>query len=166
MLKDVSESSQSLSLPLVSLPGDHPCKDCGHCCTYVAVEIDDPTSFKDYDNIYWYLCHRNISVYIDWEGDWFIEFQTLCEHLTEARTCRAYEERPRVCSDFSWDECEKTTGERAWRYQFHTPEDLLGFLRKRRPRAFERYRSMHEKLVRERLQRSPRSKLRKARAAV
>ena len=136
-----------IELPLASLPGVHPCSECGHCCTYVSVEIDNPSTFGDYDNAHWYLTHRGVSVYIDWEGDWFIEFETVCEHLTEARTCGIYEERPKICSDFSWDECEKTTKEAAWKYRFTTPDELLVFMREKRPRNYERYMKEREKLI-------------------
>jgi len=120
-----SGAAGDLELPLVALPTSHPCHECGKCCHYIAVEIDRPTAFRDYENIYWYLTHRNVCVYIDWEGDWFIEFATPCDHLTEAKTCGVYEERPKICSEFSWDECEETTQERAWKYRltsFPAPE--------------------------------------------
>ncbi len=136
-----------MELPLVNLPGAHPCSECGHCCTYVSVEIDNPSTFGDYDNVYWYLTHRAVSVYVDWEGDWFIEFETVCEHLSEARTCGIYEERPKICSDFSWNECEKTTNEPAWKHRFTTPDELLAFMREKRPRNYERYTVEREKLA-------------------
>src|SRR5262249_19164493 len=54
----VSESRRPapvLELPLVSLPSLHPCADCGACCSYVATQIDDPSTFQQYENIHWYL---------------------------------------------------------------------------------------------------------------
>jgi uncharacterized protein len=129
----------SLLLPLIDLPTSHPCHKCGECCHYVAVEIDDPSSFTDYDNIFWYLTHRGICVYIDWEGAWFIEFATPCESLTPQGTCGIYEERPKICSDFSWNECERSTKERAWKHRFDTPDELFLWVKERRPRSFERY---------------------------
>ena len=139
-----------MELPLANLPGAHPCNECGHCCTYVSVEIDNPSTFGDYDNAYWYLTHRGVSVYVDWEGDWFIEFETVCEHLSEARTCGIYEARPKICSDFSWDECEKTTSESAWKYRFTTPDELLAFMQEKRPRNYERYMKERDKLIEKR----------------
>jgi len=132
------------------LPTVHPCAECGHCCTYVSVEIDNPSVFKDYDNIYWYLTHRGVSVYICWEGDWFIEFETVCEHLSEARTCGIYEDRPGICSEFSWDECEKTTNEPAWKHRFTKPDELIAFMKEKRPRNYERYMKQREKMMRKR----------------
>ena len=126
------------------------CTECGACCAYVAVEIDNPSSFDDYDHIHWYLTHRGVSVYIDWEGDWFIEFETVCEHLAESRTCGIYEDRPGICSEFSWDECEKTTSEPAWKYRFTKPDELLAFMKQKRPRNYERYMKQREKMMRKR----------------
>ena len=82
--------SDAMEVPLAELPESHPCNDCGVCCDYVAVEIDPPTSFKDYENIHWYLVHRDITVYIDWEGDWFIEFMSPCENQTASKTCEIW----------------------------------------------------------------------------
>ena len=56
-----------LELPLIQLPGSHPCHGCGDCCRYIAIEIDNPTSYADHDHLYWYLSHRDVSVYVDWE---------------------------------------------------------------------------------------------------
>ena len=60
-----AQPETTMELPLADLPGSHPCAGCAACCTYVAVEIDNPSSFDDYDHIYWYLTHRDVSVYID-----------------------------------------------------------------------------------------------------
>jgi Fe-S-cluster containining protein len=139
-----------LELPLITLPGAHPCHACGQCCTYVAVQIDSPTSFEDYENIFWYTAHRGVSVYIDWEGDWYIEFETVCEHLTAERTCAVYAERPKMCSDFSPDECEVTTKERAWKYRFETPERFFEWLERKRPASFARYLKRRRQLLRKR----------------
>jgi Fe-S-cluster containining protein len=136
---ELKAGDQLLELPLLELPSVHPCHACGACCHYVAVEIDNPTAFKDYDNIHWYLTHRAVSVYVDWEGDWFIEFETVCEHLTNNGTCGIYEDRPHMCSDFSWEECEKTTQERAWKYRFQTQDEFVIWHREKRPKSFARY---------------------------
>jgi hypothetical protein len=143
-------SLRPLELPLVELPRAHPCHACGQCCTYVAVQIDSPTAFDDYENIYWYIAHRGVSVYVDWEGDWYIEFATVCEHLTPERTCGAYAQRPKMCSEFSSDECEVTTKERAWKVRFQTPDEFYGWFREKRPASFARYMKRRRQLLRKR----------------
>ena len=34
----------ALELPLLDLPGSHPCHECGECCHYIAIEIDNPSA--------------------------------------------------------------------------------------------------------------------------
>ena len=43
---------------------DHPCFECVQCCTYVAIEIDTPTTMKEYDYIVWYLYHQGVSIFV------------------------------------------------------------------------------------------------------
>jgi Fe-S-cluster containining protein len=136
-----------LELPLVRLPSEHPCASCGDCCRYLAVEIDPPTNHTDYDHIYWYLTHRGVSVYIDWEGDWYVEFQTVCEHLTEESTCGIYRERPEICSEFEWDSCERATKESAAKVHFHTPKEFFVWMEEKRPRAWAKLQKHREKLL-------------------
>ena len=143
-----------LELALVDLPSAHPCYGCAACCRYVAVEIDAPTVPRDYDQIHWYLTHRDVSVYIDWEGDWYVEFTTRCEHLTEAAACGIYRERPELCSDFSAETCEKTTGEPAHRVLFTSHAQFLEWFQVKRPRSFERYMNFRRALLEKRGQES------------
>jgi len=148
--EDQAIEELKLELPLLDLPSTHPCHGCGECCNYVAVEIDNPSGFREYDNIFWYLTHRNISVYVDWEGDWFIEFESPCEDMTAGKTCGIYEDRPHMCSSFSWNECEKATQERAWKYRFETPKEFFAWAEAKRPRQFERYKQRRDKMLAER----------------
>ncbi len=150
MSEDAEARARSLELPLAQLPGAHPCAGCGACCTYVATQIDDPTTFKDYENLFWYLSHENVAVYIDWEGDWYLEFQTRCKNLTDAKTCSIYVDRPLVCSEFSFTDCEKNSGEPAAKHHFGSYEDLLGFMQTKRPKAFARYARKRRELLKAR----------------
>ena len=93
-------------------------------------------------------------MYIDWEGDWFIEFTARCRHLTAENTCGIYEERPKICSDFSWDECEVSTKERAWKYRFDSYPDFLKWLEERRPKSYEKYVRARRQLIRKRQQKA------------
>jgi hypothetical protein len=136
-----------LELPVLKLSSAHPCANCGQCCTYIATQIDNPSAFKDYENIYWYLTHENVAVYIDFEGDWYLEFRTRCRHLTEAATCGIYADRPRVCSEFSFEECERTTKEPAYKYLFESYQHLLDFMRVKRPKAFASYMKKRRELL-------------------
>jgi hypothetical protein len=142
-----------LELPLVQLPSAHPCHDCAQCCRYVATEIDDPSSFRDYENIVWYLAHRDVSVYIDHDGDWYIEFRTVCRHLAPSGTCEIYAERPQICEEYSFEECEVTMREPGHRVRFESQQQLLDWLRVKRPKAFQRYARRRRELLRRRSRR-------------
>lgn len=87
-------------------PAGKDCFSCnGACCRYVVVEIDKPEELVDFDEIKWYVAHKNINVFVDEEGDWHIEFITPCEYLGEDNLCKIYEKRPQICRDFSVEDC-------------------------------------------------------------
>jgi Fe-S-cluster containining protein len=94
-------------LPVIQKTSDHPCFECAKCCSYVAVEIDSPTTNAEYDQIVWYLYHENVEVFVDWEDAWHVLFRTRCEKLTSAGMCGVYERRPAICKDFDWRACEQ-----------------------------------------------------------
>ncbi|MBD3419863.1 MAG: YkgJ family cysteine cluster protein [Chitinivibrionales bacterium] len=77
------------------------CKKCtALCCRHVALNIEKPTTKQDYDNIRWYLMHKNVHVSIDHENEWLLEFVTDCEYLGPRNECTNYENRPKVCRDY------------------------------------------------------------------
>lgn len=83
-------------LPSPAISSD--CADCdGHCCKYVAVQLDRPRAKRDYDHIRWFLMHANVAVYIDRYRRWFVEFQTPCRELQPDNKCGRYAERPDIC---------------------------------------------------------------------
>jgi len=51
----------------------NPCLGCSNCCEYIATQIDRPTTIRDFDQIIWYLIHKDVWVYIDEENDWYIQ---------------------------------------------------------------------------------------------
>lgn len=82
-----------------------PCERCdAACCRYVATEIDTPTGKRDYDHIRWYLLHHGVSVFIDHEDRWFLEFDAVCEQLQPSNRCGIYDERPRICQQHGDDD--------------------------------------------------------------
>ncbi|MFI5319399.1 MAG: YkgJ family cysteine cluster protein [Myxococcota bacterium] len=130
-------------LPVIQKDSDHPCFECAKCCTYVAIEIENPSTNAEYDQIVWYLYHQGVEIFVDWESAWHVLFRTRCENLTSAGMCGVYDQRPAICKDFDWRECE----------QRFTPEDgspdkhawvsageFIAWFEKQRPRAFARYR--------------------------
>jgi len=129
-------------LPVLSKQPDHPCFQCAKCCKYMSVEIDAPRTMRDYDHIIWYLYHDRVAVFVDWESDWFVLFQTPCEHLNAQGMCGVYEKRPAICKDFDWRECENhMTAEDgpADKWLFESADDFMAWLKKQRPKAHQRF---------------------------
>jgi len=83
------------------------CAGCSKCCEYVALEIDKPEDQEDFDQIKWFLLHKNVWIFIDHDNSWNIQFNTPCEKLTEEKLCGIYETRPQICRDYSNESCEK-----------------------------------------------------------
>ncbi|MBU2052776.1 MAG: YkgJ family cysteine cluster protein [Nanoarchaeota archaeon] len=82
------------------------CKSCeGDCCKYIAIEIDVPETKEDFENIKWFVCHENVNVYVNEEGEWYVEFITPCEFLGENNKCKIYDKRPKICRGYNHDEC-------------------------------------------------------------
>ena len=85
----------------------NPCKDCVKCCSYVAIELDDPEDDDDWNHIRWYLVHKDVWVFVDHDDSWNIQFNTPCEKLDEHGWCKIYETRPQICKEYKSDNCEK-----------------------------------------------------------
>jgi len=93
------------------------CEDCpAICCKYVTVKIDKPGNQDDFDNIKWYVAHKNVFVYEDHDGDWYVEFKTECEFLDDNK-CSIHPKNennkhdfisPDVCQVHDADDCEFT----------------------------------------------------------
>lgn len=97
-------SGLTYELPIVKGdPDEPPCHLCpGICCSYIAVEIDKPSSKTEFEQIRWYLMHEKIHVFVD-EGEWFLQVWNHCENLQPDNTCRIYETRPEICREYGTD---------------------------------------------------------------
>jgi len=114
----------------MKIPDNKTCENCkGDCCRYVAIEIDTPESLKDFEDIKWYVMHKNVQVYIEEDGTWNIEFLTPCEHLDENNLCIAYEKRPEICRKYMHDECT-FHNEYNEIFSFKTLEDVERYIEK------------------------------------
>lgn len=113
-------------------PASLPCIECrAKCCRYVGVEIDEPTSKRDYETICWYLLHQQVQVYVDHEDDWFVEFQTECEALQPDLGCGIYLDRPQLCREHGWPagSCEFYSDPH--QFLFRTPREFEIYLEER-----------------------------------
>ena len=107
-------------------PGESLCDYCtAKCCKYFALPIDVPTTRRDFDYIRWYLLHDQATVFTE-EGDWYLMVHTTCKHLQSDNRCGIYDDRPRICRQYSTDECEY---EDDWTYEryFETSEQVAEY---------------------------------------
>ena len=98
------------------------CDKCsGLCCRYFALPIETPEDRGDYDDIRWYLCHKDISVFVE-DGDWYLNIKNRCRHLSEKDySCRIYKKRPRICRQYRHRTCDLVEGE--YDHELHFTSD-------------------------------------------
>ncbi|HET6336353.1 MAG TPA: YkgJ family cysteine cluster protein [Polyangiales bacterium] len=109
------------------------CAQCGLCCTYVAIEVDGPTTVKRATELLWYLYHQGVSLYLN-DDDWMVQFETTCRYLTADRRCGVYATRPHICREFSEKECEVNTGDDG--QTFYDATAFVAYLKQARPRVY------------------------------
>lgn len=98
----------------------NPCNGCSKCCEYIAMEIDEPEDRKDFQQIRWFLAHKDVWIFLDHDDSWNIQFNTDCEKLEDhevvqgeeakvgiQRWCGIYDGRPDICIDHSSENCDK-----------------------------------------------------------
>lgn len=100
------------------------------CCRYIALPIDNPESVKDYDNIRWYLVHENVVVFIE-DKQWYVGFFTRCKHLQPDNRCGIYAIRPRICRQYTTDNCDWHGGEYNYEELFTSAEQLRAYAEKK-----------------------------------
>jgi uncharacterized protein len=109
------------------------CEHCtAACCRYVALPIDTPETFADFEDLRWYLIHEHTSIFVE-DGDWYISFQTACRHLQSDHACGIYETRPRICRAYSTEDCDYHSGDYNWAHHFTCAEHLDEYLREHPP---------------------------------
>lgn len=107
------------------------CKQCGGCCNHVAIELDKPTSKDDYHTIMWFLVHKNVKVWVNDEGEWYLEFLTNCKWYSK-KGCKKYKKRPKMCRDYCSSECVKNGSGKAEKDSFTTRDQFIRFLKKKK----------------------------------
>ncbi len=119
-----------------------PCEACGgKCCEYIAIEIDKPTTKTDYDHIRWYLLHKKVNVFIDYDRKWYVEFRTPCEVQDSSKKCSIYEKRPKICREHGNTDGECEYYDNPYMHYFKTAREFERFLEKKGiDWKFKRYR--------------------------
>jgi len=109
------------------------CDECdGECCKSIAIEIDEPETKEDWDEIRWFLCHKNVLVYKDNDGDWLVEYLTDCKYLDENNKCKIYEKRPKTCREHDPESCQANGEGEIGNPVFKSVEDLEKYLKEQK----------------------------------
>ncbi len=96
------------------------------CCRYFALEIDEPDSPEEFDDIRWYLAHENVHIFVE-DDQWYLSVQTRCQYLQDDNKCGIYEDRPKICRQYSTDNCDYHTGQYDFQQYFTKPEQLEAY---------------------------------------
>ncbi|MBU1975380.1 MAG: YkgJ family cysteine cluster protein [Nanoarchaeota archaeon] len=113
------------------------CDGCTLCCEHVALEIDVPEDLKDYEEIVWYVLHKDVSVFIDDEGCWYIQFEGKCTQLDNGK-CNLYNKRPYLCRDYNQDDCVKYGEGEPHVWKFDNREQFLEYVKKKKPQIWRK----------------------------
>ncbi|MHC4779902.1 MAG: YkgJ family cysteine cluster protein [Planctomycetota bacterium] len=109
---------------------DDKCGKCpAMCCRYIALEIDTPEDSEDWDNLRWYLLHRNVSIYVT-DEDWHLCVDVPCRYLNRNR-CTIHESKPLLCRRHDPDECEFANPDYELDLEFRSWEDLKAYMKKK-----------------------------------
>ena len=113
---------------------DEICQKCdARCCRYYSFPIEMPESYEDFDQVRWYLVHENTTVYIDWDGQWYIRIDNRCRWLIDTDQgprCERYSDRPLICRAFSPETCETAKGNFECEELFTKPDELDVYARR------------------------------------
>lgn len=100
------------------------------CCRYIVKKIEPPRTRLDWDELYWFLCHDKVAVYIE-NRKWYMLVNVPCMHLTRSSRCRVYPRRPDVCRMHDAENCEYT-GELDFQVFMDSPDDLVRLMARRK----------------------------------
>jgi Fe-S-cluster containining protein len=94
------------------------------CCRYIALPIETPEDWGDYDDIRWYLSHENITVFVE-DGDWYLNVNNKCKYLSEKDyKCQNYDMRPKICRGYTTETCDLTSDSTDdYDYEMHFTSD-------------------------------------------
>jgi Fe-S-cluster containining protein len=106
------------------------CDKCtGLCCRYFALPIETPEDKGDYDDIRWFLCHKNITVFVE-DGDWYINIKNKCKHFSvKDNRCMIYNKRPRICRQYSHKDCDYVEGEYDYELHFTSAKQMEEYIK-------------------------------------
>lgn len=105
------------------------CEECKQeCCSNVIIEIDEPETIEDWDDIKWQVAHKNVRVIKDNDDDWCIEFLTTCDEMDENGKCKVYEKRPKMCRNHDSETCVVNGEGEYYKIEFNNIKDVEQYL--------------------------------------
>lgn len=106
------------------------CDRCsGLCCQYFALPLDTPKEKNDFEDIRWYLCHKDITVFVE-KGDWYLNVKNWCRHLSRRDyRCRIYDKRPKICRKYHHADCDYTEGEYDYELHFTSDKEMEEYIK-------------------------------------
>ncbi len=124
---------------------DNLCGKCaGLCCRYFALAIEKPETKRDFEDIRWYLLHRDTTIFVE-DGEWYLQMNAQCKALLPDNRCAIYEQRPTICRSYKTAKCDWHGDEYEYEHVFAEPEQIAAYAReyfaeKRKRRAAARKR--------------------------
>ena len=106
------------------------CQKCsGKCCRYFALPIETPEDWDDFDDIRWYLCHKDVTIFVE-KGDWYLNVQNTCRYLSEKDfRCQNYDLRPHICRKYDTDGCDLTGDDYGYELHFLDDKQMEEYMR-------------------------------------
>lgn len=108
------------------------------CCRYFALQIDEPQSPQEFDDVRWYLAHENVHIFVE-DGDWYLSVQTKCQHLEPNNQCGIYEDRPKICRTYSTENCDYHAAEYDFEQYFTSPGQLEAYAQATLGERYKKY---------------------------
>lgn len=102
------------------------CSQCpdASCCLDLTIEIDNPISLEDWDEIRWMTAHKNVSVVLGSDGNFAVVFNTPCEKLLSNGKCGIYSSRPETCARYPVESCQQNGDGDLYTLRFDKIEDV------------------------------------------
>jgi hypothetical protein len=86
----------------------------------------------------WALHHEQVNLYVEKPERWFLHFDTRCRQLQPDGRCAIYGRHPMLCRDYDPRSCERRSPLSDIAAWFRTAEEFEAWIRRRRPRHWER----------------------------
>ena len=117
----------------IKITAENKCGFCTNskCCTYITEKLETPRSMYDFDHLLWQLSHADVQAYKDSDG-WYLLVHNSCLHLLPDGRCGIYNDRPRICREYTNDFCEyDQSAEEGFELFFDGYQSLHEYVRRR-----------------------------------